>query len=1141
MTALSSSEYLVVWAANSYQISAQRVGSSGSVLGSQLFEIDLGYEPAVVAGSGGQALAVWEDQETAGQRLITGQRITNSPDTATAGDLIYVSPYYSARQHPRLTYQSATNQHLLTWDQAEAGPGADVFSLRLDGQGQPAGPLLNVSADPTVAQDQAAVAAGATNGLVVWQDRRNEAASGVDLYARRLDLNGQPAGSELVLSQAAGDQWAPAVVYHPSRDEYLVAWEDEPGGDITYQIVRADGSLGTAGSLTIAGPQGHPHLAYNPSTDQYLVVFHDQRPGAGSVDVYGQFINGDGSLSGSSFVISSASGNQYYLDVAYAANTFLVVWEDVRNGYSNYDLYGQRVSGSGPSLVGGELAISTAPTDQRYPAVAAGGSEFVVVWRDRRNDYDQDIYLQRVDSSGALLDEPDTTAVETNPTVNRPVALDPNNYYDRPEVAYNATEQLYLIAFSNLDDGGVYAQRYTAGNPAAPLAGFSADPNRGVFPLTVTFSDASTGTIGSRDWAFGDGATATTSGPAPFQHTYLQTGTFRVVLTTTNPGGSSTASRLITVTEQITPSLNEDFEGWEMDDDPTFWLDQQQDGTLLDEFEVRATAPEGGTTYNRALGTDYASTGNRLYSSYAIPGWSQWQDYEVSGRLLLSDPAGSVGALLYNRTPAGQARWYVLRNAGGGGYFELAAGGTSLSGTLTQSLAVQANTWYRFRVQVESLTDRTVLRGRVWLDGQPEPGSWLLQGEDATPQRLTAGAVGLRTWGNGQKYLDDLLVSPLGVSSNLQAGFSAFPTGGDAPLLVQFFDNSTGASSYLWHFGDAITSTQSSPTHTYTLPGVYTVTLTVSDGSLTDTLTRTNYITVTPLLIERDWRPITPTTSPPVSGEHAMAYDAAAGRVVLYGGNATGWPYETSTWEFDGSDWSRVTTGQTPQARYGMRTTYLPGQGVILFGGSDETDTALNQTWVYTDSNWSQLTGTMPPARTFAALTSAGDALYLFGGNDGTTYFDDLWKYESGMWSEVAVSSGPSARTLTALTYDPVGERLLLFGGRASDGAILADLWAFDPVGGTWSELDPGGGGGDPPARMAHTLTFDVLTGDTVLVGGVSADGETLLSDTWHYDAGWVQASPTTTLPEQAYHQAVYDTSTNTTILFANREVWSYE
>jgi PKD repeat protein len=88
----------------------------------------------------------------------------------------------------------------------------------------------------------------------------------------------------------------------------------------------------------------------------------------------------------------------------------------------------------------------------------------------------------------------------------------------------------------------------------------------------------------------------------------------------------------------------------------------------------------------------------------------------------------------------------------------------------------------------------------------------------------------------------------------IQAAFTASPTSGPAPLTVVFTNTSTGAyAASLWCFGDGITSTQTSPTHTYTAIGTYTITLTVSadtdhgagmDGS--DTLSRSNYITVTP-------------------------------------------------------------------------------------------------------------------------------------------------------------------------------------------------------------------------------------------------------------------------------------------------------
>jgi hypothetical protein len=123
------------------------------------------------------------------------------------------------------------------------------------------------------------------------------------------------------------------------------------------------------------------------------------------------------------------------------------------------------------------------------------------------------------------------------------------------------------------------------------------------------------------------------------------------------------------------------------------------------------------------------------------------------------------------------------------------------------------------------------------------------------------------------------------------------------------------------------------------------------------------------------------------------------------------------------------------------------------------------------------------------------------------------------------------------MAYDSENDRLLLFGGRSVTGTLLADLWSFDLASSAWIDLtDPGGG---PPARQAHTLTYDPVSGDTILVGGVAAEGDTLLGDTWHYRNGWTQA--VSILPPRAYHHMVYNSVTGSLILFSHREVWRYE
>jgi PKD repeat protein len=78
------------------------------------------------------------------------------------------------------------------------------------------------------------------------------------------------------------------------------------------------------------------------------------------------------------------------------------------------------------------------------------------------------------------------------------------------------------------------------------------------------------------------------------------------------------------------------------------------------------------------------------------------------------------------------------------------------------------------------------------------------------------------------------------------ADFTSDVTSGDAPLTVQFTDRSTGEPiSWVWDFGDRSTSTEQNPQHTYVKKGSYTVSLTVSDDTGSDTLKVRKYIVVT--------------------------------------------------------------------------------------------------------------------------------------------------------------------------------------------------------------------------------------------------------------------------------------------------------
>ncbi len=87
--------------------------------------------------------------------------------------------------------------------------------------------------------------------------------------------------------------------------------------------------------------------------------------------------------------------------------------------------------------------------------------------------------------------------------------------------------------------------------------------------------------------------------------------------------------------------------------------------------------------------------------------------------------------------------------------------------------------------------------------------------------------------GNNTTTGMNIHVAPLAV-------FATSTTNGTAPLNVYFFDQSTGDVRYYWDFRDGATSINKYPTHTYTTPGTYTVTETVTGpGGNSNTTTKT--------------------------------------------------------------------------------------------------------------------------------------------------------------------------------------------------------------------------------------------------------------------------------------------------------------
>src|SRR5678816_2472232 len=101
-------------------------------------------------------------------------------------------------------------------------------------------------------------------------------------------------------------------------------------------------------------------------------------------------------------------------------------------------------------------------------------------------------------------------------------------------------------SFSNdvvfTSNGGNSTNRASGSGAFVPVAGFSGSPTSGFWPLTVNFSNSSTGTITNIFWDFGDGTTTNTSA-ASLAHIYAGPSTNTVSLTASGPVGTNTMTR----------------------------------------------------------------------------------------------------------------------------------------------------------------------------------------------------------------------------------------------------------------------------------------------------------------------------------------------------------------------------------------------------------------------------------------------------------------------------------------------------------------------------------------------------------------------------------------------------------------------
>lgn len=281
------------------------------------------------------------------------------------------------------------------------------------------------------------------------------------------------------------------------------------------------------------------------------------------------------------------------------------------------------------------------------------------------------------------------------------------------------------------------------------------------------------------------------------------------------------------------------------------------------------------------------------------------------------------------------------------------------------------------------------------------------------------------------------------------------------------------------------------------------------------------------------WRTRTSTSRPSGRFLHAMAYDSARQRLVLFGGNK-GVSYFADTWEWDGSTWTEKTPANYPSGRYAHAMAYDSArQKVVLFGGHDGIKN-LDDTWEWDGSDWTRATpASIPLARGKHAMAydSARQKVVLFGGWNNPARFADLWEWNGSNWAKQSPAWNPSAREGHAMAYDSVLQSVVLFGGH--DGSTLNDTWTWDGLG--WTKRTAA----TPPyKRYTHAMAYDLARRQVVLFGG--HDGSGYLEDTQEWYGSWTKQTPASSPSARMGHAMAYDSLRQRVVLFGGRDGPTY-
>jgi gliding motility-associated-like protein len=396
---------------------------------------------------------------------------------------------------------------------------------------------------------------------------------------------------------------------------------------------------------------------------------------------------------------------------------------------------------------------------------------------------------------------------------------------------------------------------------------FNTTPVIGCSPLPVQFSNYSVGAT-NYSWLFGDGQVSSSFSP---NHTYTQVGTFVAKLIADNGCSIDTSEISIivhgkplvdfTILED-TLCMNQLFTFTNTSDPLSNTLWQFGDGTSSNVYNPTHLFVQSGTLQVTLIGTSLAygcsdtathivvvrPTPNLIYDDYdfvgCVPLTVQFNETSNTANYATWDfQDGTIGI--------GVSTTHVYSTAGTYYPIVITQNNFGCSDTTTFNVFAHPNPVsdftlsatescdYPFTISTNNLSSGA--NAYFWDFDNTTTSNW----NAPTVTYLAAGDYDLSLITYNQFGCSDTSTQIVQIHEKPQLSFGAIDQDGCEDFEAEFVNNSLFADTYSWSFGDGGSSTLANPTHLYSDPNVYSVTLFASNADgCTNSLTETNFITV---------------------------------------------------------------------------------------------------------------------------------------------------------------------------------------------------------------------------------------------------------------------------------------------------------